>query len=361
MVRCAAVSQAVCVAFAGLLLMGASPATDVPAAPQKGPESALAIAPVEAIDIAPVRVVYRETEGAFLKGPRGVFYDRIHDEIYVADTGNDLVTVFDRNGTPVFSFGYNGEFREPIKAIADRKGRIYVLAGIGRKLRVFNYRGEWIEDFRFPKSDEPPVPTALALDGKDNLYVADAANSQILVYGPDRTLRVRIGANGNGNGYLKAPQAIAVDSIGDIYVADARSVPLQVWSRDGRYLRGWGERQAGPMNFSLPSGIAVDGQDRLITVDMLRQTILIFTRDGYFLGRYGGLGSGPGAVAFPTDVASDGNGRLFVVERVGNRLQILEQQRGQRRIVPIAPVIPDRVREEVRRSLNNLLMMRTPQ
>jgi tripartite motif-containing protein 71 len=338
----------------------ASPAVE----PGRGPSPA--VTRPQPISLAPVRLVYRQVEGKLLRGPHGVFVDPTTGEVYVADTMNDLVAVYSRDGVPLFAFGYNGELREPIKAVTDGRGRIYVLTGIGRAVKVFSYRGEYLEDFPFPGLDRPPVVTALTTDTSGNLYVADSASAQVLVYDADRRLALRVGEPAGAPpsaerapgvpGRLQSPVAIALDRDGNIYVADAQAVPVQVFARDGRFLRGWGERAAGAQNFSLPSGLAVDPEGRLIVVDTLRQTIMVFAPDGHFLGRHGGLGSGPGAVSYPTDVASDGNGRLYVVERAGNRMQIFEQRTAAARGAP-APrsSTGERAREELNRSLGDLL------
>jgi DNA-binding beta-propeller fold protein YncE len=281
--------------------------------------------------------------------------DRVRGEVYVADTMNDLVGVYDRDGLPLFAFGYNGEFKEPLKAVTDPQGRIYVLAGIGRKIKVFNCWGEYLQDFPFVAIAEEAVPTALTVDEQGNLYIADATSGQILVYDPAYRLKLQFGARGHGNGHFVSVQAIAVDAEGDIYVADARSVPLQVFSPRGKFLRGWGKHAAGPENFSFPSGVAIDRDGRVIVVDTIRQAILVFTKEGRFLGRYGGLGSQPGAVTYPTDVAADSDGRIYVVERLGSRLQIMEQRLGAVERVPEKQKrdrrIPERVREELWQSI----------
>jgi DNA-binding beta-propeller fold protein YncE len=308
--------------------------------------------------LVPIQLVYRQAEGVYLKGPRGVSVDPRTGEIYVADTMNDLVVVFAPNGTPAFAFGYNGEFKEPIKALADDQGRIYVLAGIGNKLKVLDYGGRLIQDFPF---DGPVLPVTIALDAEGSLYIADAKSSQVLVYDRRWNLRHRLGEPGdspNVKGRLRSVQAIAVDGDGTVYVANAQGAPvIQVFGPEGQYLRGWGEHSQGPQNFSLPTGIAIDKNGQLIVVDTLRQTLAKFTREGTFLGREGGLGAAAGAFAFPTDIAVDTNGKVYVVERLNNRLQIFDQRsaiRGRGSVVGRHRT-PDRVREEMRRSLDGVM------
>ncbi len=341
-----------------LPMFGAGPTTLVAAAPSPGaPASAAAAAPpaLAPIRLQPVRLVYRQVEGTYLKGPRGVFVDQARGEVYVADTMNDLVAVYDRDGAPLFAFGYNGEFREPLKAVVDGRGRIYVLAGIGRKLSVFSYRGEYLYPFPFAGVEGKPVPTAITADAEGNIYIADATSGRVLVYDSDHRLLRRFGSGRDGEGRFQAVQAIAIDRQGQIYVADAQAMPVQIFSREGRFLRGWGEHTAGPQNFSLPSGVAIDSEGRVIVVDMIRQVLSVFTPEGVFLGRHGGMGFAPGNMAFPSDVASDGERRLYVVEKTGNRLQIFDAQPGVNggRPAGASRQTPAAVRDELRRSFRD--------
>lgn len=345
--------RALVVAALAFLTLGAGPPAPQPPGPQAPPPSGTLATRLE-----PVRLVYRQMEGAYLKGPRGVWVDPRRGEVYVADTMNDLVVVFDRNGVPLFAFGYNGEFKEPVKAVADAEGRIYVLSGIGGKLKVFNYRGEYLRDFPFG-SVGPVVATTLTADERGTIYIADSKRPRILVYDSAFTLKRTIEGDGSGGGRFEAIQSIAVDRDGQLYVTDARALPLQIFTAEGKFIRGWGEHAAGPQNFSLPSGIAVDREGKIVVVDSLRQTISMFLSDGTFLTRVGGYGAGAGAVAFPTDIAADREGRLYIVERVGSRLQIFEQRvatNGRNgRGGPRPRQVPERAKEEIRRSLGDVM------
>lgn len=321
----------------------------VPFEEKSSKEAADALRPIR---LETTGIVYRQEEGTYLKAPRGVFVDRSTGEVYVADTKNDLIAVYDRDGLHLFSFGYNGEFKEPLKAVTDLQGRIYVLVGIPRKIKIFNYRGDYLQDFPFKGLEEEVVPTALAVDGEGEIYIADAGSGQILVYDSEYRLIMSIGAKGNGDGHFRSVQGIAVDPQGNIYVADARSRPVQVFGSEGEFLRGWGEHATGPQNFSLPSGLALDSEGRVMVVDTLRHAIVVFTKEGRFLGRHGGKGMGPGAVTYPSDIATGPDGRVYVVERVGSRLQIMKERLvsagrsvGERRKAP--GLLKDKVKRDI--------------
>jgi DNA-binding beta-propeller fold protein YncE len=309
----------------------------------------------------PVRLVYRQTEGEPFKKPAGVFVASETGEILVADSGNNLVTLLSKDGVPIYTLGYNGEVPQPAKAVVDKQQRIYVLAGSPRKVKVFSYRGEPLGDFGFPGFDGGArvLPIALTADRSGNLYIADSTSGKILVYDAEGRLALTFGGRGDGPGTFKNVTAITVDSSGTIYVADAQQKPaIQVFDARGTYLRGWGEHSGGPQNVSLPAGIAVIASGELLVLDTIRQTIAVFTDDGRYLGRFGGLGIAPGALAYPMDLALDDAGRLYVTESLNTRVQVFELVSG-RDAQPApnrgAPEAPKRGREEMRRSLGDVL------
>ncbi|MBI4522597.1 MAG: NHL repeat-containing protein [Deltaproteobacteria bacterium] len=306
--------------------------------------------------LEPKRVIYRQLEGLYLKSPRGVFVEKKTGEIYVADTLNDLIAVYNKDGLPLFAFGYNKELKEPIKAVADQTGRIYVLNGIPRAVKIFSYRGEYVRDFPLSSAAQKANPTALALDHEGNIYIADQTSRMIQVYDSTHRLIREFGRKTDGVSYFNTVQAITVDADRLVYVADATTTPcIQVFSPAGKFLRGWGAHDAGPHNFSLPAGLAIDGEGRVIVVDTMRHTITVFTKEGTYLSRHGGMGRQPGAVSYPTDIATNGKEKIYVVERLGSRLQVLEEKiviAGRTRSAPSAS---SPLREEIRRHLGDVM------
>jgi len=288
------------------------------------------------IKLVPTNLIYVQQEGLRLKSPMGVFCDKKTGEIYVADTNNNMVAVYSKEGVPVYSFGYNNELLEPSKAVVDRRGRIYVLNGSPRVVKIFNFRGEYLSDFEFKgiedlKSSSKIVPTAITVDSDGNLYFGITSSiNQVVVYDEDFNLLFKFGKSGIKEGEFSNISDIAVDNEKNIYVVDSSAIPVQVFNKKGKFLRGWGQHSSGPENFSLPAGIAVTDDGKVVVVDQLRQDIKIFTKDGNFLGEFGGFGSWPGATAFPSDVEVDTEGRILVVEKIGNRLQIFSREQASK-------------------------------
>jgi DNA-binding beta-propeller fold protein YncE len=274
--------------------------------------------------LQPLFAIYMHMDQGFFNNPMGIFYDRRTGEIYVADTSNDLIGIFNAKGVSLFSLGANEDIKGPVKAITDTKGRILVLDN-ERKLKVLNYRGEYLEDLDLPGLPPKKSIGAMAVDAVGNLYIAENETAQILVFGPDLRLKTKFGGKGTEKGQFQSVGAIAVGGDGRIYVTDHLATPVQVFDGDGKFLIGWGKHETGVENFSLPGGIAVDSKGRVFIVDTLRHEIKIFTREGKFLGRDGGFGYKPGDVAFPVDIDIDPADRIYVVEKVGKRVQVFQE------------------------------------
>ncbi len=306
--------------FASALAAAAFPAAAA------GLESTPAPSPPAFLGMRAVALVGEHIDGTAFRIPQGLHYDAAHDEVFVADTGNGLVGIFDGTGVPKFTFSPGRGLDQPISVATDPEGNIYVLNVGSRVVLVFNYRGEPLGEIHpVDGARAPVVPSGMEIGPDGRLYVLDSAEGRILVLGLDGALSQVIRGSGRGGSRLQAPYDIAFDAASNLYVTDRRGVPVQVYSPSGKYLRGWGKRDLGPEDFAAPSGISVDTYGYVLVADPLRQDVKIFDPNGVYVDRFGGFGGGAGDVAYPTDVAAGRGGRVYVVERVGRRLQVFER------------------------------------
>ncbi len=272
----------------------------------------------------PVTSMFEHLEAGRFGPVRGVCYDRWRDEVWVADPQNDLLAVFDRDGIPLHTARPGGNVVRPFRVAVAPDGSVLVLDEDHRRVAQLDWRGEMISDLELPGLTPESNLTAITIDADGNLYLGDSAAGQVLVYGPDRRLRLRFGERGTGRGELTAIAGIAADAR-RIVVVDSVGIPVQVFSRRGEWQRGFGAHTLGVENFSLPAGVTLDAEGRIIVLDSIRQEIKVFDADGRFLDRFGGGGPGPGSVYFPEDVATDGRGRLYVAERANRRVQVFDE------------------------------------
>jgi DNA-binding beta-propeller fold protein YncE len=255
--------------------------------------------------------------------PRAIAVDPAHKEVWVADSGNNVVGIFRFDGAEVFAFAAKEQLIEPARIAIAPNGRVAIIEGNRTKLRIFNYRGRREHDLDLSAIGEKPVIGAITYDAAGNLYVADNRSSQIFVFAPDGKLRRQFGSRGSDEGQFQAVVAIRIAESGEVYVADQQALAVQVFDNQGNFRRGWGRHEMGADQFSLPSGLALFG-DYVYVTDELRHQVKVFSTAGKFLTQFGGLGAGAGQLSFPTDVAVDAEGRLYVTERGNSRVQVFE-------------------------------------
>jgi hypothetical protein len=304
-------------AVALLMLVAAAPA-----AAQGRSSMAHDRAPRSIVGVEPNVGIYGGLYSGIFTNVVGVWCDRVSGEVYVADSGANAIEIFDEKGAPLFAFT-DEHLQEPFRIAVDPRGRIHVIDSERSRIKIFNYRGEFVEYLKLPGFDDgTQIFTAIAFDANGDLYVGESRSGQVLVFRPDLRLKVRVGTFGEDKGQLSGIAGIAFDAE-HIYVSSQDGVAVHVFSKYGRLLRAWGYHDAGLHNVSLPAGIAVDAKGRVILLDTLRQEIKYFDVDGRLIDMFGGLGPEPGAVSYPTDLSMDRNGRLCVADRGNTRVQIL--------------------------------------
>lgn len=299
-------------------------------APQEPPKYPWAVVPEDAI-------YGHLSEGEF-REPIGLFFEPGTQELYVADSKNGRIGVFDAECTPVFSFGGAAVMLEPRSVIVDPEGTIFVLDALRTELRRFNYRGEGLEPLRFHApgaQDEPDRILAIAAVARTptgRWIVGDRDDGRAWIFEADGTCVSELPPP-IGQEHFSSIADIAVSSEGLVAVADQRGTPaLHVYDASGKMLAAFGGRDIGLDNFTAPIAVDFDERGFLYAVDLLRHDVKVFTPAGRFLARFGGWfspetrGRAPGELLYPMDIAIAPGGRIHVAERFGQRVQVFARK-----------------------------------
>jgi DNA-binding beta-propeller fold protein YncE len=131
------------------------------------------------------------------------------------------------------------------------------------------------------------------------------------------------GVPGLAPGEFNRAEGVAVDARDNIYVADSCNHRIQVFSPEGKFLRTHGRAGTGVGEFSYPYDIAVDEQGRQFICEFGNSRLQVFDREDRPLETIGRAGGEPGEFANPWSVALDSKGNLYVADANNHRVQKL--------------------------------------
>ncbi len=179
-------------------------------------------------------------------GPRGIAVDG-QDHVYVTDTGNERVLVYQVvavdgrvRGDYLYQWGTMGpepgQFLEPVGIALDASGRVYIADTLNGRIQVFAPAGE---------------------------RVGSTPDATWQVTGWDSTSRENkpfIAAGPGGQLYFTVPER------GLVVGADAK----------GAVLTAWGGSGSDMSTFNMPIGVAVDAQGQVYVSDSGNGRVLVF-------------------------------------------------------------------------------------
>ncbi len=170
-----------------------------------------------------------------------------------------------------------GGFFHPQALALDDKDNIYVSDTGNHRIRVFNPAGKVINKFGIQgaRLGEFNCPAGLTTDNAQNLLVVDEKNYRIQVFTYRGVFKNKFGKRGTGRGEFAAPIGVAVDSKRNIFVTD-RDMRIQVFDPEGYYLTEFGTPQGNYRTAPKYYGIALDAENNLFVTDIANCSVLIY-------------------------------------------------------------------------------------
>jgi DNA-binding beta-propeller fold protein YncE len=282
--------------------------------------------------------------GGALSEPEGVAVDpdASPDLVYVADTGNDRVKVFDATGAFRETIGETSGpslLREPAGvAVNQRTGNLVVADRDSDRVVAFEDNGDFLDDIGSAGSSaerfSQPNGIAVAGNGPFRVYVADTDNDRIQVLSlnsdEDRFAFTdeRFGTTGSGDGQFRRPTGVAVNA-SFIAVADTLNNRVQVFDRADRgfvrVIGAAGSPGDGDGELDGPRGVALDDRNRVWVADTNNDRVQVFAIDGTFDFAFDGARTVGGRFDGPRGIAVSGNRddgyQIYVADTLRDQIQ----------------------------------------
>ena len=263
-------------------------------------------------------------------------------KVFVADTWSNRISIHQSNGTEIDEFGSfgtaNGQFKQP-HGIAFHYGndrtseaddRLYVVNTNNHRVDVFNVSGTFLFKFGSKGSNCGSSQfvgdmRGLAVDQSNDLvYVVDAAGNRIHKFNLNGTPAspACFGSTGSGDGqFSDGGREITVDGQGNVWVGDMPNFRAQKFSSSGQFLLAVPDPAEPPPagGFNGPRGVAIDPSGNIFVTDTYNQRVQKLSNTGTFIDQWGSRGrSGPYGFNYPRMIATDPNSGAFAVADTDN-------------------------------------------
>ena len=230
--------------------------------------------------------------GSYWAGPEGNLAIDSSGTVYVADTGNARVQIFDPSGTFLNMFGHFGQadtpdaFWGPRAVAIDSAGRIFVSDTGNKRIVIFDAQGNSLGSMGsggvgVGEFDEP---VGLAVNAAGRLFVDDAWNQRIQVFEETSPNQYEAVLEWPIDGWfgqsLENKPYISLGPAGQVCTTDPESYRVLCFGEDGDFLYGWGEFGEEDMQFSLPAGIALDSACGAWITDSANNRVMKFVLPG---------------------------------------------------------------------------------
>ncbi|MFZ4813967.1 MAG: hypothetical protein ACOYL5_05480, partial [Phototrophicaceae bacterium] len=272
--------------------------------------------------------------------------------VFVAEEFNQRISVFNANGAFETTFGVPGRvfdgtgafmghettlgnLERPNGVALDPEGNLFVADTWNYRIQVFNAAGvaqrAWGQRGEFGAAAQaiPPDglwgPRDVALDANSNVYVSDTGNKRIRVYDAQGNYLRDLGSAGSAEGQLNEPSGVVVHSDGRVFVADTWNRRVSVFNTDGNYLYSFRVRAWYNDLGNRPYLALDEARNYIYVTDPDAARVLVYDTNGGCVGSFGQAGNADGALAanqfqVAAGITTDSVGNVYISDSGAGRV-----------------------------------------
>jgi DNA-binding beta-propeller fold protein YncE len=164
--------------------------------------------------------------------PSGLAVDTRNRLLYVADIELDQVLVYDADTLKLLrkigTTGHKhelttpGDFSKPTGVAVDAEGNLYVADTYNNRIEIFDADGQFVSTFG--KAGDGPGyfarPKGVAIDGDNHIWVADGQQDRVSVFNKEGQLLISLGGHGLLPGQFQGLVGITIDKRNRVFTTE---------------------------------------------------------------------------------------------------------------------------------------------
>ena len=260
-----------------------------------------------------------------LKRPHGIAVCD-NGDIVVTEFGADCVTIVNKEGEKVRSFGTEGtkegQFTYP-RGVAITNDE-HILVTDEHQLQKLTFDGVCVQSVGSSESGSGQLqfdyPRGITVHPTTGLvFVADSYNNRIQVFNSDLTYAHSITLHVDKQFHI--PFDVSLDSDGCVYVTEYGNHCITKVTATGEFITRFGSKGFAPGQLNYPLSLSINNNLVYVSEEG-NDRVSVFDTKGTFLHCFGKRGSTEGEFYSPHGITTDTFGNLYVSDFGNNRLVV---------------------------------------
>ncbi len=247
-------------------------------------------------------------------------------DIFVADTGNNRILKFDKDGKYLHSVGGFGwekeEFDRPLDITVKTGLDIFIADYNNERIERYdmdlNYISSFVSDKNFASSLQFGFPGSVDISKHGELFICDNENDRVLKLNSFGEPNLSFGDYNWGDGQLEYPAKVEVSQADLVYVSDQGSNQIVVFDYYGNFVTRFGSDV-----LQKPNGLILLDDGNILVVDSGNNRVVLFDKVYKAIFHWGDEGNKVGAFNNPVDVAIS-NDKIYVLDSDNSRIQVFK-------------------------------------
>lgn len=243
------------------------------------------------------------------------------DRVYVLDSGNARMQVFNLMGNYLYDFGItgidDGKLYCPNSFSFDKDGNLWITESCLKRVQIFDKNGKFI------KKVLDKFGAIGTIENYDNyMIISNLDDNKIYIFDLDGKIVDKIGDEIESKVYF--PQGISILSDGKIVVANSGTSTISIFDEKGNFIKSFSSFGAAPGKIQYPLGVAVNSKDEIFVLDTGSHVIEVYDKEGKYLRSFGKMGGDDGEFMYPLSIAIGSDNCSYVTD-FNARVQVFDE------------------------------------